>query len=172
MSWTEERVEQLKTLWAAGFSASQIAAELGGLTRNAVIGKVHRIGLPGRARTYTPRAPRERKRRSPQLARVERLRKAARLSRPAVVDQPELEVDALPEFDDTQIPLEQRCTLLQLTDCTCKYGVGDPLQPGFFFCGGTTFEGLPWCPCHALRVIETAARPVKTWHGQWRGRHI
>jgi GcrA cell cycle regulator len=174
MSWTEERVEQLKTLWAAGLSASQIAAELGGVTRNAVIGKVHRIGLPGRARRYAPGGPRERTRKSPQHDRAERLQRLrhAASHRSTEADAPQFETEALPEFDDSQIPAEQRCTLFQLTDCTCRYGVGDPREPGFFFCGGTTFAGLPWCPCHALRVIETAARPAKTWHGQWRGRHI
>ena len=49
MAWTEERVELLKKLWAEGLSASQIAGRLGGVTRNAVIGKVHRLGLAGRA---------------------------------------------------------------------------------------------------------------------------
>ncbi len=51
MSWTDERVELLKKLWSDGLSASQIAAELGGITRNAVIGKVHRLGLSGRAKS-------------------------------------------------------------------------------------------------------------------------
>jgi len=50
MSWTDERVERLKTLWSEGLSASQIAAELGAVTRNAVIGKVHRLGLSGRSK--------------------------------------------------------------------------------------------------------------------------
>ena len=58
MTWTDERVELLKKLWADGLSASQIAGELGGITRNAVIGKVHRLGLSGRAKTPRPRAPR------------------------------------------------------------------------------------------------------------------
>ena len=51
MTWTDERVETLKRLWIDGLSASQIAAELGGITRNAVIGKVHRLGLSGRAKS-------------------------------------------------------------------------------------------------------------------------
>ncbi len=55
MSWTDERVELLKKLWSDGLSASQIAAELGGITRNAVIGKVHRLGLSGRAKSYIER---------------------------------------------------------------------------------------------------------------------
>ncbi len=64
MGWTDERVELLKKLWADGLSASQIAAELGGITRNAVIGKVHRLGLSGRAKAR-PRARRARARRGP-----------------------------------------------------------------------------------------------------------
>ncbi len=57
MSWTDDRVEQLKKLWEAGLSASQIAAELGNITRNAVIGKVHRLGLSGRAKSPSSAAP-------------------------------------------------------------------------------------------------------------------
>ncbi len=65
MSWTDERVELLKKLWSDGLSASQIAAELGGITRNAVIGKVHRLGLSGRAKSASAGAPRPRKMRPP-----------------------------------------------------------------------------------------------------------
>ena len=57
MSWTDERVELLKKLWSDGLSASQIAAELGGITRNAVIGKVHRLGLSGRAKSSSSASP-------------------------------------------------------------------------------------------------------------------
>ncbi len=64
MGWTDERVELLKKLWADGLSASQIAAELGGITRNAVIGKVHRLGLSGRAKSPSSATPRPRKPRS------------------------------------------------------------------------------------------------------------
>jgi GcrA cell cycle regulator len=60
MTWTDERVETLKRLWTDGLSASQIAAELGGITRNAVIGKVHRLGLSGRAKSPSSAAPRPR----------------------------------------------------------------------------------------------------------------
>ena len=62
--WTDERVELLKKLWADGLSASRIAAELGGITRNAVIGKVHRLGLSGRAKTPSSSVSRPRKARS------------------------------------------------------------------------------------------------------------
>ena len=72
MTWTDERVETLKKLWADGLSASQIAAELGGITRNAVIGKVHRLGLSGRAKSPSSAAPRPRKPRAPHMMRVSR----------------------------------------------------------------------------------------------------
>src|SRR5438045_4959711 len=65
MSWTDERVELLKILWGDGLSASQIAGELGGITRNAVIGKVHRLGLSGRAKAPSSSVPRQRKPRTP-----------------------------------------------------------------------------------------------------------
>src|SRR5688572_2152409 len=67
MTWTDERVELLKKLWADGLSASQIAGELGGITRNAVIGKVHRLGLSGRAKSASSSAPRVRKPRTHML---------------------------------------------------------------------------------------------------------
>src|SRR5258705_8478783 len=71
MSWTDGRVELLKKLWAEGLSASQIAGELGGITRNAVIGKVHRLGLSGRAKSPSSSGPRVRKPRS-HMMRVSR----------------------------------------------------------------------------------------------------
>jgi GcrA cell cycle regulator len=76
MSWTDERVELLKKLWSEGLSASQIAGELGGITRNAVIGKVHRLGLSGRAKAPSSAVPRPRKARPPSHM--------LRVSRPAV----------------------------------------------------------------------------------------
>ena len=72
MGWTDERVELLKKLWADGLSASQIAAELGGITRNAVIGKVHRLGLSGRAKSPSSSSPRPRKARSSGMMRIPR----------------------------------------------------------------------------------------------------
>ena len=73
MSWTDERVELLKKLWSDGLSASQIAGELGGITRNAVIGKVHRLGLSGRAKSTSTGAARPRKARAPSMLRIGRV---------------------------------------------------------------------------------------------------
>ncbi|HEY4403401.1 MAG TPA: GcrA family cell cycle regulator, partial [Xanthobacteraceae bacterium] len=80
MTWTEERVESLKKLWGEGLSASQIAAELGGITRNAVIGKVHRLGLSGRAKSPSASAPRPRKARASAHSHTHMMR----VSRPAI----------------------------------------------------------------------------------------
>src|ERR1700684_4205860 len=95
MSWTDERVELLKKLWSDGLSASQIAAELGGITRNAVIGKVHRLGLSGRAKSTSSASPRPRKARAP--SHMLRIGRAAIRGNTALAHAYEIEVDAEPE---------------------------------------------------------------------------
>lgn len=143
MGWTDERVELLKKLWADGLSASQIAAELGGISRNAVIGKVHRLGLSGRAKSPSSAAPRPRKARSSgQMLRV---------SRPAMRGNTALafEYEAEPEPELVEIPIEQRKTLLQLNEHTCRWPVGDPGSGDFYFCGGETASELPYCAYHS-----------------------
>ena len=112
MGWTDERVELLKKLWADGLSASQIAAELGGITRNAVIGKVHRLGLSGRAKSPSSTAPRPRKARSSGHM--------MRVPRPSMRGNTALayDYDVEPEPELLEIPVEQRKTLLQLTEKT------------------------------------------------------
>jgi len=147
MTWTDERVELLKKLWADGLSASQIAAELGGVTRNAVIGKVHRLGLAGRAKAPSSAAPRPRKARThPHMLRVGR---AAIRGNTALAHAYELEVEPEPELVDNVIPMGQRRTLLELNEETCRWPIGDPGQPDFFFCGGQPVAGLPYCAYHS-----------------------
>jgi len=87
MAWTEDRVEILTKLWAEGLSASQIAKQLGGVTRNAVIGKVHRLGLSGRAKPSNPSKKAARKTTTAR-ARVTRAPSAPRKPRPAVAAAP------------------------------------------------------------------------------------
>ena len=146
MSWTDERVELLKKLWADGLSASQIAAELGGITRNAVIGKVHRLGLSGRAKSTSSGAPRPRKARSPShMLRIGRssIRGNTALAHAYEIDEAE------PELIDNIIPIGQRRTLLELNEQTCRWPVGDPGSTEFFFCGGNAVTGLPYCAYHS-----------------------
>jgi GcrA cell cycle regulator len=160
MGWTDERVELLKKLWSEGLSASQIAAELGGITRNAVIGKVHRLGLSGRAKSPSTAAPRPRKPRSSGMIRV---------SRPAIRGNTALAYDyeVEPEPELLEIPMEQRKTLLQLNEHTCRWPVGDPGAADFFFCGGKTANELPYCSYHSRVAYQPAndrrrdRRPVR-----------
>jgi GcrA cell cycle regulator len=141
MDWTQERVELLTKLWNDGLSASLIAFELGGITRNAVIGKVHRIGLSGR-----PRSPSE-------SARPRKIRSSRAMRAPRIVNgpapAPQFEPDAEPETELLEIPQEQRRTLLQLTDAVCHWPVGDPTLGNFFFCGASTADRkTTYCPYH------------------------
>lgn len=129
----------MKALWADGLSASQIAAELGGgLSRNAVIGKVHRLGLSLRAarmqpkKTYKPRQ-------KPQPRSFTR----PVSSEPTLPNPP-----PEPPLPDGVIPKGQRCTLLHLTSKTCRWPIGDPLDADFYFCGEMPVVGDPYCAHH------------------------
>jgi len=154
MSWTDERVELLKKLWSDGLSASQIAAELGGITRNAVIGKVHRLGLSGRAKSASTGAPRQRKARSP--SHMLRIGRSAIRGNTALAHAYDIEAEAEPEMIDNIIPIGQRRTILELTELTCRWPVGDPGGGEFFFCGGNTFNALPYCAYHARIAYQPA----------------
>jgi GcrA cell cycle regulator len=149
MGWTDERVELLKKLWADGLSASQIAADLGGITPNAVIGKVHRLGLSGRAKSPSSAAPRPRKARAPGMLRV---------SRPTMRGNTALafEYEPEPEPELIEIPIEQRKTLLQLNEHTCRWPIGDPGSTDFFFCGGQTKEDGVYCTHHSRVAYQPA----------------
>jgi GcrA cell cycle regulator len=156
MSWTDERVELLKKLWSDGLSASQIAAELGGITRNAVIGKVHRLGLSGRAKSASAAAPRQRKARSP--AHMLRMPRGAIRGNTALAHAYDFEVEATPELIENIIPIGQRRTLLELTEQTCRWPIGDPGTSEFFFCGGHAVTGLPYCAYHSRVAHQPSDR--------------
>ena len=153
MSWTEERVEVLKKLWAEGHSASQIAKQLGGVTRNAVIGKVHRLGLSGRA---TPSRP---VKRPPRLARPKpRLRQdGVPATAPAVqTDESRLrrtEHQSLVSLQPAPMADGAAATILTLRDSMCKWPIGDPADPKFAFCGRKSDCG-PYCAEHAKVAFQ------------------
>jgi GcrA cell cycle regulator len=139
MSWTNKSVEQLKTLWAEGQSASVIACRIGGITRNAVIGKVHRLGLPGRA---------TRSRTQSQRQRTQALRVRSRnVQRPAITApaKPRRVLTALPELAPAP-PLI--VTVATLSSLTCRWPIGDPFDAAFHFCGRAAAEHAPYCPHH------------------------
>src|SRR5436305_728455 len=140
LTWSDDRVEQLKKLWEAGLSASQIAAELGNVTRNAVIGKVHRLGLSGRAKSPSSAAPRQRKARPAQ--------DKMRVSRPqsrgntALAHAFEVEMEPDPIAYDNVVPMSQRLSLQELSEATCHWPIGDPARSEFFFCGGVAVNAM------------------------------
>jgi GcrA cell cycle regulator len=155
MSWTDERVETLKKLWMDGHSATQIAAELGEITRNAVIGKVHRLGLSGRAKSPPSAVPRPRKQRSAShMLRVARL---CVRGTSALAKAYELDDEPQPALLDDVIPVGQRRNLIELGKHTCRWPIGDPDSADFFFCGGPTTTSLPYCPHHARVAYQCAS---------------
>jgi len=162
MAWTEDRVEVLKKLWAEGHSASQIAKELGGVTRNAVIGKVHRLGLSGRA---TPSRP---VKRPPRLARP---KPRVQPDGSVVTPKPQREVPATPAKAPEKVamlatlppqPLAdgEAATILTLRDSMCKWPIGDPADPKFAFCGRKAVGG-PYCAEHAKMAFQPAKKREK-----------
>jgi GcrA cell cycle regulator len=208
MSWTDERVETLKKMWAEGQSASQIAKELGGVTRNAVIGKVHRLGLSNRVGTGTvaedegeaapvvaapaptPAKPAAAPRPAAPAAVQETPRPApvapAPQPAPVVAAEPvapaPIESSTITFSPQAPIPLRKaiipagqplppqpsaneispealasvrevekrakKLSLMELTERTCKWPIGDPATEDFWFCGLPSVAGKPYCEAH------------------------
>ncbi|MCX7286714.1 MAG: GcrA cell cycle regulator [Rhodobacterales bacterium] len=180
MSWTDERVETLKRMWGEGQSASQIAKELGGVTRNAVIGKVHRLGLsnrvgskddedeatPGAAVRPDPVPAAAAPRPEPATPRPEAARPAVAASpsnvtplpvRKAIIpagqplppqpSQNEISPEALASVREVE-KRAKKLTLMELTERTCKWPIGDPATDDFWFCGLPSLPGKPYCEAH------------------------
>ncbi len=152
MEWSSERIEQLRSLWHDGLSASQIATHLGGITRNAVIGKAHRLGLTGRPSPIKNRTASVARPRPPRRPRVEqtppqRIAIAAPPQRHVEVPKRHVELEDVPG-----------ATILTLTDRICKWPIGDPRHPDFHFCGRASADGLPYCTDHARRAYQPPAR--------------
>jgi GcrA cell cycle regulator len=152
MGWNEERVALLRKLWAEGLSASQIAKQLGGVTRNAVIGKVHRLGLAGRA---TPSRPAKR----PVRAARPRVMgpSAPRLRPPSSIPHV-----VIPDLEPLTFEDGKAANVLTLNESMCKYPIGDPTDPSFAFCGRSA-SGGPYCLDHSrLAYQPSQARKRRT----------
>jgi GcrA cell cycle regulator len=148
MGWTDERVELLKKLWQDGLSASQIAKQLGGVTRNAVIGKVHRLGLSGRA---TPSKPARTTFKAPRPARPI----SAAPSAPRRIAEP---VSLAPHHPTPVRYVDEApgtATVLTLGAHMCKWPIGDPSMDNFTFCGRRSGEG-PYCHEHSQVAYQPA----------------
>ncbi|MDX8351104.1 GcrA family cell cycle regulator [Cognatiyoonia sp. IB215182] len=191
MSWTDERVETLKKMWGEGQSASQIAKELGGVTRNAVIGKVHRLGLSNRAGSGggASKAPaKEKPAAAPKPAPKPATAKAKPApAAPAAKEEPELDENGIPISAARRaiIPAGQplppqpsaneispealakvsevektarKISLMELTEKTCKWPIGDPATEDFWFCGLPVQAGKPYCEAH----VGVAFQPMSS----------
>ena len=157
MVWNDDRVEQLKKLWADGLSASQIAAQLGEVTRNAVIGKVHRLGLATRASSNRTNSSRLRLRQAqPRRAAAQQRQRASNVGNTAFRQmlESDLAQGAVPHVEEIEIPLGERKTLQQLTEGMCRWPIGDPQLADFHFCGRNKVTGLPYCEHHARRAYQ------------------
>ena len=199
MSWTQERVQTLKKMWSSGQSASQIASELGGVTRNAVIGKVHRLGLSNRSNSIS----KEKRGSEPKLKPVrisknsnpdetkdiksaidkpsrksQNKEKHSSETRPEVLKQTIIRQNKSiiysanqplpPQPSTSEISEEtlksvrslekksKKLSLMELTERTCKWPIGDPATDKFWFCGHPAEQGKPYCETH----IEIAFQPV------------
>lgn len=165
--WNEQTVDLLKKLWAEGLSASAIAARLGGISRNAVIGKQNRLKLPGRATTVR-RSPRT-KAAAKKVARVVTLMAVAKSPstrgaisaaggvdawmRAKLAEGPQPPTLPAPVAEPV-IPIAERKTVQTLEDCDCRWPIGDPQVAGFHFCGKGKVAGLPYCEFHARRAFR------------------
>lgn len=176
MSWTDDRVEILKKLWVEGQSASQIAKELGGVTRNAVIGKVHRLGLSNRATSSSSSKSDTKSKTSiksmPDTKRVSNKTSTSKVTSANSPSEPRSNVTSLrrqiipagqplpPQPSANEISPEalarvseiekkaKKISLLELTERTCKWPVGDPATEEFWFCGLPSQAGKPYCEAH------------------------
>jgi GcrA cell cycle regulator len=168
MNWTDERVEQLKKLWAEGLSASQIAAQLGGVSRNAVIGKVHRLKLSGRGKTTSTQTRSKKvntsasggQRSGGSIGHMSS--RVMNRSVGATALQAEYSTDLVTHtitktVTDVVVPISRRLELVQLSERTCKWPVGDPLQPDFNFCGNDVGESGPYCTYHSRLAYQPAS---------------
>jgi GcrA cell cycle regulator len=148
--WSDDRVETLKRLWLEGLSAAQVARQLGGVSRNAVIGKLHRLGLSGvRAASARPR------RIAGPAARRARPTQPRRRPKPSVLPAAVLPIPV----DPGEPGLVRDATGLR--PHMCKWPIGDPLSDAFSFCGRPALSGGPYCPAHTrLAHRPTRAEPL------------
>lgn len=134
MSWTDERITLLKKLWVEGKTAAEIAKELGGVTRNAVIGKAHRLKLSNR------------------VSPIQQNKKPVVKQAPVV--STEKKIQRIIEQDTGR----EGISLFDLAPRGCRWPLGDPREEKFGFCGSESVPGLPYCPDHSKVAYQAAGR--------------
>jgi GcrA cell cycle regulator len=147
-TWTEERVELLKSRFAAGLSCREIANDIG-VSRNAVIGKLSRLNLTREKTVKVQRAARK------YSAKGNRARSVPRLQYQMLR---KLFAEPEPAPDDETIHNEHRCSLLELSEEKCRWPINTPGAADFCFCGNRPLEGLPYCPGHTRIAYRPGSR--------------
>ena len=136
MSWTEEKVEKLKELWGKGNTASQIAEIIGGISRNAVIGKAHRLNLSAKIKKRFTSSNQSQSRDNNNVQTRGRKRRFQSL------------------LLDKNFEPAKNLNLEELTDQTCKYMEGHPNEKDSSFCGRKTVEKFSYCPLHLMIIFQ------------------
>ena len=140
MSWTQEKEEKLRELWKKGHSASQIASMLGDTTRNAVIGKAHRLNLEARMTSKKKQVTADQQKNSSlKEYKTQKLGRKARFKALLL---------------DKNFEGENPLKLEELTDKTCRWPIGHPHEENFYFCGRQSMEKLPYCKLHVLYAFQ------------------
>lgn len=148
MSWTDERVALLKRLWGEGKTAAEIAKLIGGVTRNAVIGKAHRLKLSGRV------SPIQENGEGVAVARAPRKTAETRVARPAKVTSRDMIAAVMMPKVEEDFCIGEGVQLVDLKERMCRWPVGDPKEEGFKFCGDKTSEGMTYCDHHCRMAYQ------------------
>ena len=139
MSWTDEKVESLKKLWGSGKTASQIAEIIGGISRNAVIGKAHRLNLSAKIKTRTATSNKSFEN------SVEENNTKSRRGRKSKFKSLIIEKDFEPENPKQ---------LEELDENSCKWPIGHPDEKEFYFCGRSSLKDFSYCKLHLLYAYQ------------------